>query len=200
MLYTRRELGKMALATIPAAGLWPSSLEALTRTFQKPNSKWAGVQVGLNVPYNFGNQSEWPADAILKATVDLGVSGLELRAQPIEIFAGAAKELRVPAVGRTRRDADARAGRRAQTRRRRSDQVAPGRADVESPRPQKDLRGRRRARRDRQVRRALRPQRRRARLLFRAGQEPWARARCPREISRMPTTSNASASSPTSTR
>jgi sugar phosphate isomerase/epimerase len=55
------------------------------------------VQVGLNVPYNFGNQSEWPADRILKATIDLGVSGLELRAQPIEIFAGAPKELVYPA-------------------------------------------------------------------------------------------------------
>src|SRR5262245_37827201 len=101
MLYTRRELGKMALATIPAASLWPSSVEALTRSLQKPNSKWAGVQVGMNVPYNFGTQSEWPADAILKAMIDLGVSGAELRAQPIEIFAGAAKEwIYPPSAGR----------------------------------------------------------------------------------------------------
>jgi sugar phosphate isomerase/epimerase len=89
----------MALATIPAASLWPSTVEALTRSLQKPNSKWAGVQVGMNVPYNFGNQSEWPADAILKALSDLGVSGAEMRAQPIEIFAGAPKELVYPATG-----------------------------------------------------------------------------------------------------
>jgi sugar phosphate isomerase/epimerase len=91
MPYTRREAGKLALSALPAIILLPGATPALTRR-QKPNSKFAGVQVGLNVPYNFGNQSEWPAERILKAVTDLGVSGVELRAQPIEIFAGAAKE------------------------------------------------------------------------------------------------------------
>jgi sugar phosphate isomerase/epimerase len=89
MPYTRREAGKLALSALPAIVLLPGATPAVR---QKPNSKWAGVQVGLNVPYNFGNQSEWPAERILKAVADLGVSGVELRAQPIEIFAGAAKD------------------------------------------------------------------------------------------------------------
>jgi len=88
MVYTRRELGKMALATIPAAGLWPASLDALTRTLQKPNSKWAGVQVGMNVPYNFGTGNYTSGDEILDRCVKLGISGVELRAQPVELFLG----------------------------------------------------------------------------------------------------------------
>src|SRR5262245_12821322 len=40
MLYTRREIGKMALAGLPAGVLLESTLHAAT----KPNSKWAGVQ------------------------------------------------------------------------------------------------------------------------------------------------------------
>ena len=93
-MYTRRELGKLALATLPVAGFLPKLTAA--GAWQKPNSKVSGVLIGLNVPYNFGNQAEWPADRILKAVIDLGVSGLELRAQPIEIFAGAPKEMVYP--------------------------------------------------------------------------------------------------------
>jgi sugar phosphate isomerase/epimerase len=96
MPYSRREAGKLALAALPAVAFLRGATPAFARA-QKPNSKFAGVLVGLNVPYNFGTQSEWPADRILKAVVDLGVSGLELRAQPIEIFAGAPKELVYPA-------------------------------------------------------------------------------------------------------
>jgi sugar phosphate isomerase/epimerase len=95
MRYSRRELGKLALAALPAAALRPLGASA-AQASAKPNSKWAGVHVGMNVPYNFGNQSEWPAEEILKAIVTLGVSGLEMRAQPIEIFAGAAKGLVYP--------------------------------------------------------------------------------------------------------
>lgn len=51
MLYTRREIGKIALAGFPAAGLL---LKSDLRAAAKPNSRWAGVQVGMNVPYNFG--------------------------------------------------------------------------------------------------------------------------------------------------
>ena len=53
MLYTRRELGKLALAGVPAAGILLKSDAGIAAG--KPNSKWAGVQVGLNVPYSFGD-------------------------------------------------------------------------------------------------------------------------------------------------
>jgi sugar phosphate isomerase/epimerase len=78
MLYTRRDLGKLALA-IPAASLIPLQ--------GKPDSKINGVQIGLNVPYSFGNNL-MPADETLRNCVQLGVSAVELRSQPIEAAMG----------------------------------------------------------------------------------------------------------------
>ena len=84
MLYTRREIAKMALAGLPAGVLLESQvLGAVT----KPDSKWAGVQVGLNVPYNYGTRT-MPVDEVIEKTVQLGVSAVELRSQPIELFMG----------------------------------------------------------------------------------------------------------------
>ncbi len=53
----------------------------------KPNSKVKGVQIGLNVPYSFGGNAIGYED-IIKNCVALGVSGVELRAQPVEGFLG----------------------------------------------------------------------------------------------------------------
>ena len=97
MIYTRRELGKLMLTTLPVAGLMPRELFAGWQA--KPNSKWAGVQVGLNVPYNFGPPRALPVDDVIAKTVQLGVSAVELRAQPIELFLGAAKEALEPPRG-----------------------------------------------------------------------------------------------------
>ena len=83
MEYSRRELGKLMLA-VPAASLLP--LDVLAQA--KPNSKWAGVQVGLNVPYNFGSRT-MSAEDTLANTVQLGVSAVEMRSQPIELAMGA---------------------------------------------------------------------------------------------------------------
>ena len=75
MRITRRDLGKLALAALPAA------LRA------KPNSKFGGVQVGINAPYSFHNLPD-SADDVEKYCVDLGLSALELRSQPVEEFFG----------------------------------------------------------------------------------------------------------------
>ncbi len=83
MFYTRRELGKLALAGVPAAGL----LRTAGLAAGKPDSKWAGVQVGLNVPYNFGNNM-MTAEETLDRCLQLGVSAVELRSQPVEQFLG----------------------------------------------------------------------------------------------------------------
>src|SRR5437763_2167161 len=88
MLYSRRDFGKVALAGIPAAGLVLNSETAFGSTLAKPNSKWAGVQVGMNVPYNFGGGNFMSGDEILDRCVKLGISGVELRAQPVELFLG----------------------------------------------------------------------------------------------------------------
>src|SRR5689334_13145568 len=81
MQYTRRELGKLALSAIPAAGLLPRFAAAAER----PNSTVNGVTIGMNVPYNFKNEAT-TAEQILQRTVQLGVSGVELRARPVEAY------------------------------------------------------------------------------------------------------------------
>lgn len=78
MIYTRRDIGKMALAALPAARLMAA----------KPNSLWGGVQVGINVPYSYGNNN-MSADDTLNNTLQLGLSAVELRTQPVESFLGA---------------------------------------------------------------------------------------------------------------
>jgi sugar phosphate isomerase/epimerase len=86
---TRREFTKWC--AVPALGLFSAinrlSAAASTRS-AKPNSKFAGVQVGLNVPYSFANLS-MSGDDILKNCLQLGVSAVELRTQPVEAFLGA---------------------------------------------------------------------------------------------------------------
>src|SRR6187200_3485243 len=87
MEYSRREFGRLALAGVPATAFWLKSGSTLAAA-AKPNSKWAGVQVGMNVPYNFGTGNYTPGDEIIQRCVQLGISGVELRAQPVELFLG----------------------------------------------------------------------------------------------------------------
>jgi hypothetical protein len=81
---SRREFAKLALAALPGAALLSGP-----RVFAaaKPNSKVAGVQLGLNVPYSFGGKM-MDEDEILRNCVQLGLSGVELRTQPVEAFLG----------------------------------------------------------------------------------------------------------------
>jgi len=94
MLYTRRELGRLALTGLPTAG-WLLKSDTLVAA-GKPNSKWAGVQVGMNVPYNFGPTPVLTSDQILEKCIELGVSGVELRSQPVEAFLGVPANLVAP--------------------------------------------------------------------------------------------------------
>lgn len=86
MNWTRRDLGKLALAALPAS-----------RLTAKPDSKWGGVQIGLNVPYSL-HGLPGSADDILNDMVQLDLSAAELRLQPVEAFLGAP-----PPVGPARR-------------------------------------------------------------------------------------------------
>src|SRR5947208_6313693 len=70
---TRRDLGKLALAALPASRLLAA----------KPNSKFGGVQVGINAPYSFHNMPGG-ADDILNYCAQTNINGLELRSQPVE--------------------------------------------------------------------------------------------------------------------
>lgn len=85
-MHTRREFMNLALASLPAVALAGNRLWA-EETTAKPNSKVAGVQIGMNVPYSFGN-ALMSGDDILKNCVQLGLSAVELRAQPVESFLG----------------------------------------------------------------------------------------------------------------
>jgi Xylose isomerase-like TIM barrel len=102
MQYTRRQIGKLALSAIPAASLLPRAAWAA----DKPNSKVNGVVIGMNVPYNFGNQA-MSAEEILQRCVQLGVSGVELRARPVEAFMGLPPNLRPQPGGGNRGGAPA---------------------------------------------------------------------------------------------
>ncbi len=95
--YTRREFAKLSLAALPAATYLSSlgRLGAAETPREKPNSKVRGVQIGINVPYSFANQS-MSGDEILDKCVRLGISGVELRMQPVETFLGAPPELLFP--------------------------------------------------------------------------------------------------------
>ncbi|ODS54875.1 MAG: hypothetical protein ABS36_10480 [Acidobacteria bacterium SCN 69-37] len=90
MAYTRREFGKLALTAVPAAGivLHTSGIDAAMQAAVQPMSRWAGVQVGLNVPYSFGGGSNVSAEDLLARVKEVGIGGLELRAQPVEHFLG----------------------------------------------------------------------------------------------------------------
>jgi sugar phosphate isomerase/epimerase len=88
MNYSRRDLGKLALAALPAA-----------RLLAKANSKFGGVQVGINAPYSFHNMPGG-ADDILKYMDQLGLNAVELRSQPVEGFLKA--PVVPPAAGRGR--------------------------------------------------------------------------------------------------
>jgi sugar phosphate isomerase/epimerase len=89
-VYTRREIGRLALAAVPALALR-----------QKVDSKVSGVQIGLNVPYSFGSVA-LSAQETLDKCVQLGVSGVELRSQPVEAFMGAPADLMKTAGARGR--------------------------------------------------------------------------------------------------
>ena len=93
---TRREFAKASLALLAGASCWSTlnlgAVENPAQPVGKPNSKVAGVQLGLNVPYSFGNPA-MSGDDILKNCVQLNVSGVELRTQPVEVFLGAPAEM-----------------------------------------------------------------------------------------------------------
>jgi hypothetical protein len=88
MVVTRRDFTKTALAAFPASVFIASTAPARAQGAAKPNSRWAGVHVGMNAPYNFGTGNYTTGEEILKRCLQLGCSATELRAQPVELFMG----------------------------------------------------------------------------------------------------------------
>jgi hypothetical protein len=89
MRYSRRDLGKLALAAVPASTVLGLGRAAASAAVQapRPDSRIAGVQIGMNVPYNFGGRTMSGAET-LRRTLDLGISAVELRSQPVEVSMG----------------------------------------------------------------------------------------------------------------
>ncbi len=82
-LFTRRDVGKIALASLPIARMMAAA---------KPNSVFGGVQIGA-ITYSFRALPS-SAEEVLKYCLDCGVSGIELMGEVAERYAGS------PAGGR----------------------------------------------------------------------------------------------------
>lgn len=81
MLYTRRDVGKLAMATGFASAFGSKLMGA-----SMPNSKINGVQIGA-ITYSFRSMPEQTAEATLQYTVDSGISAIELMGGPVNDWA-----------------------------------------------------------------------------------------------------------------
>ena len=195
MLYSRRELATLCTRDCPrrppASGIVGLGLPGEAKLEVR------GVKIGMNVPYNFGGRTT--PDEDLQNCVQLGVSGVELRSQPVEAFLGVPAELVAAGAGGGRRRPARPTGRRSKGQRRRASQVARRRPDGEGAGVPQEVRRRRRAHRDRQGRRHLHDSPTRCWTT----RSSWRRTSAPRASrarSAVAQTRSASASSPTSTR
>ena len=142
MLYTRRDLGKIALAALPAAAFLEETLSATPLFQAKPNSKFNGVQIGT-ITYSYRSMPDQSAEATLKYILDSGISAIELMGGPVKTTPARDGVPPRPAAAAAAADAarrlagapGARGGRRRRTRRRRAG------APRQPTRPRRQLRG-----------------------------------------------------------
>ncbi|HWB16482.1 MAG TPA: hypothetical protein VG538_08740 [Vicinamibacterales bacterium] len=87
MRYTRREFGKLALATAPAIALLDRTVIGAALAQARPNSLINGVQVGT-ITYSFRSMPDQSAEATLKYVVDSGINAIELMGGPVEQYLG----------------------------------------------------------------------------------------------------------------
>jgi len=87
MEVTRRDLGKIALASVPLARAFGA---------KKIDSKFGGVQIGA-ITYSFNRIASPDPEAIIKAYVEIGLGEAELMSNHCEALAGAPA---MPAFGR----------------------------------------------------------------------------------------------------
>ena len=78
MLYTRRDVGKLALASVPLSVAFGAKI----------NSKFFGVQIGA-ITYSFNSIANPDAEAIIKAYVEIGLGEAELMSNHCESLASA---------------------------------------------------------------------------------------------------------------
>jgi len=96
MRYTRREIGKLALAAVPAVVVLGRGRELGAQS--TPNSVIGGVNIGT-ITYSYRSMPDQSAEAILRYVVDSGISQIEFMGAPVEAFAGAPQPPRVSGSG-----------------------------------------------------------------------------------------------------
>ncbi|MDR3718657.1 MAG: sugar phosphate isomerase/epimerase [Bryobacteraceae bacterium] len=89
MQFTRREMGRIAIASIPMAGAFGA---------KRIDSKFGGVQIGA-ITYSFNRIASPDPEAIIRAYVEIGLGEAELMSNHCEALAGA------PAIPMFRRPA-----------------------------------------------------------------------------------------------
>jgi sugar phosphate isomerase/epimerase len=97
-MYTRREFGKLALTTLPAATLLEHPFAASAQT-RRPSSVIDGVRLGT-ITYSYRSMPDQSAEATLRYIVESGISQIELMGGPAESFAGAPQSGRGGGGGR----------------------------------------------------------------------------------------------------
>ena len=94
MEFSRRQLGRMAAAAVPAT-LWAQG--GRVRPIPKPNSRFAGVQIGI-ISYSFNSI---PTTDLIPTIAKLGINECELMSNHAETLVGApVPPPRTPAGGR----------------------------------------------------------------------------------------------------
>jgi sugar phosphate isomerase/epimerase len=88
MSVTRREFGKLAMATVPATLIGDRALAGVLAQQSKPSSLINGVQIGV-ITYSYRAMPEQGAEAVLRYVQESGISAVELMGGPIEAYAGA---------------------------------------------------------------------------------------------------------------
>jgi len=79
MQFTRRDMGRMAVASVPLAAAFGA---------KKIDSRFGGVQIGA-ITYSFNRIANPDAEAIIKAYVEIGLGEAELMSNHCESLAGA---------------------------------------------------------------------------------------------------------------
>jgi sugar phosphate isomerase/epimerase len=98
MDFTRRDLGKLALA-LPGAALLtrPELLAAEPQAAARPSSRINGVQIGT-ITYSYRSMPDQSAEATLRYLIESGLSACELMGGPVMAYARARTGFNPPAA------------------------------------------------------------------------------------------------------
>ena len=88
MSVTRREFGKLAMASVPATLIGDRALAGVLAQSSRPSSLINGVQIGV-ITYSYRAMPEQGADAVLRYVQESGINAVELMGSAIETYAGA---------------------------------------------------------------------------------------------------------------